>query len=720
MKIVLISLFAFLAWSQVLTVTVPASDCVITDSRVMVPEASYHNPVGAPNVPGRTVTIALPPGAIVQTIEFSGHRESIGYADIEPVPPPLPLTADGVAGTIAADYRYARNRYYTSQSVLPQELGRIIVQGGLRKYTVVTVVCYHYAYIPVSRTVLCAPEITVTLQYTMPDPASDRARFWHGLKDDVTFDDLAQRVIYNWDEAHAWYRTDTPRQATGYYIILPAAIAGAVDSLVAHRQAQGYDVQIVTMEYIRDSVSGVDLPQKFRNYLRANLADIAYALLVGFSNDMPWRSLVPFNNDPDSPWNNPDYSPIPGDIYLAELTDPDSLSWNSDGDAYWGEVFDENWYPVGEDDPDFHADIHLGRIPFSTPATIQDIIGKLIAFDTNTDVAYKTSSLLTGALYYYANENNTGNARIDGAEFCEELLSDSVLPRATATTLYEKGGLRPCTLACTDSLTENNHIVYWQNKGVMYECHHGNVTRYARKVWAWDDGDSIPETPEISWITSLYYTDVYGLDNSHPATCFLRSCLCGKPEETGLGAMLLYRGGSDVISSSRVSWMSGTDRAGIPYHFYNSLIQDTLTSQGIIGNAYDIANIVFMNNSGFWLPVYHYNIFGDPALRQFGRDVAVAEDAGPRNTTAFTVFPNPSKGTVTIRFTNAPGAGAVVTIYDPAGRCIQRYDAQTTGLSDHITWSCTDQHGHRVPSGVYFVTLETGGQHDVHKTVVLR
>jgi hypothetical protein len=183
--------------------------------------------------------------------------------------------------------------------------------------------------------------------------------------------------------------------------------------------------------------------------------------------------------------------------------------------------------------------------------------------------------------------------------------------------------------------------------------------------------------------------------------------------------MLLYRGGSDVISSSRVSWMSGTDRSGIPYHFYHSLLQDTMTSLGIIGNAYDIANVIFMNNCGFWLPVYHYNIFGDPALQQYGRIVAIAEHAQPRATSMFTVFPNPSKRVVTIEFSAMPGAGTAITIHDASGRLIRQYDYQTIRLSDHLIWCGNDQEGRKVPAGVYFVTYNTGDRIDQEKVVVL-
>lgn len=694
------SLFAILALGRagVISVDVPAPHFEVLNGCLIAEDVAYQNEIGAPDVPCRMVTIAVPPGAVVQRVKFHGIRQATGNVSIEPAPPPFPLTYGEAVEELQRTFEESRIIHYQNDDIYPAEFGTVISVGGLRKYTLVTVACRHFGYEAWSHELYCASSINVEIEYTMPDPAGQRARHFQRLMDDITFDDLAQELIYNWDEAQQWYGTSEPKRANGYYIVIPSAIQNSVDALVTHRQNQGYDVHVVTREFIEANTQGDDLPQKFRNYFRANMADIEYALLVGFSADMPWRNLVPFNNDPNSPWNHPDYSPIPSDLYLAELTDPDSISWNSDGDAYYGEVFDANFLPVGEDNPDYHADIHLGRIPFSTQSIIEDICAKLIAFDTNTDVNYKTSSLLTGALYYYANENNSGNARRDGADYCEQLLIDSILPRATATTLYEKGGLRPCTLMCTDSLTQSNHVAYWQNKGVMYECHHGNVTIYGRKVWAWDDGDSIPEDPEITWPTSFHMSNVYQLDNSHPSTCFLRSCLCGKPEETSLGAMLLYRGGSAVISSSRISWSSLADPGGIPYHFYDRLLQDTLLSNGIIGVAYDIARNDFMANSGFWLPAYHYNLFGDPALRQFGQLVNISENSIDTPARLLTVFPNPSNGMIKLNV-NAPFENScIIDFYDVSGRLINSCQIDVT-RSENTTLMM------RLPAGIYFVNF---------------
>jgi hypothetical protein len=710
--IIVLSVCTF-CWAGMVTVDVPAPLHNLTNQRFTVEHAAYIHDIGAPHLPCRVVTIAIPPGATIENVSFTGIRQERGITQIPPTPPPIALTDRGSSYPLQQLYGTQSREFYTTDRTFPQAYGRVLSSGGLRKYTLVTVACFHFAYRPISKTISIAPNITVTVEYRTPEPESPRARFWSQLHDDITFDAAAREIIYNWDDAAVWYSTDAPRQAQGYYIVIPAALENAVSALAAWRQNQGYDVHITTVEYIAANITGGDLPQKIRNYLRQNMADIVYALLVGFSSDVPWRSVVPFNNDPNSPWNSYDYSPIPSDLYYAELTDHDTLSWNSDRDAYYGEVFNENFQLVGEDDPDYHADIHLGRIPFSDQNYIEDICEKMIAFDCNIDVGYKTAALLAGALYYYANENNTGNARMDGAVFCEQFMIDSIVDRANTVSLYEKEGLRPCTLACTDTLNRSNMIAYWQNKGIMYECHHGNVDIYARKLWAWDDGDSIPENNEITWPTCLYSGDVYQLDNDHPATCFLRSCLCGKPENTGLGAMLLYRGASSVISSSRITWSTGADYDGIPYRFYEYLLKDTTISNGVIGHAYDLARTDFMDITSFWLPAYHYNLFGDPALRQYGRLTGIQDIHDPHIIQQFDVYPNPTRGHLTVHVPFVPGNEGNLYIYDGCGRLVKNVI-----LSQERDRSFTLEL--TLPNGVYFAVLKHPDARLCKKIVIMQ
>jgi hypothetical protein len=712
MKVLFTMVVALFCWAEVLWLDIPLPEYQIDDNEIIMEHAASIDVPGAPNLPCKKLTIALPPGALFDYAKFYGTREVLGEVVILPTQPPLSLADDDVNVKIWELYERQKETFYSSDELYPQDYGTVLSKGGLRKYTLVDIVCYPFAYRPVSQKLYYTPHITVEIHYTMPDPEGERAQFWQGLNDDVTFDEIAREMIYNWEDCQIWYRTDTPKRANGYTIIIPVALQGSVDDLVTYRQNQGYDVNIVTVEYIEVNVAGSDLQQKLRNYLRENMVDIEYVLLVGFYTDLPWRNMVPFNNDPDSPYNQPDYSPIPSDLYYAELTDPDSLSWNSDGDSYYGEVYTAGFQPIGDDDPDYHADVHLGRIPHSVENTIEEICAKTIEFDGNTNAAYKTASLLAGAVYYYENEDSGGGSRNDGADYLEQLMDDAVLDRANAVYLYEKGGLAPCTYSCTDSLTQNNMVSYWQQKGVMYECHHGNWNIYARKIWSWDDGDSVPEAFEIQWPTCLSTSNVYQLDNDYPATTFLRSCLCGKPEVTGLGAMLLHYGSSAVISSSRVCWMTHADAGGIPYHFFDHIIKDTTTSHGIIGNSYDIARNEFMNLSGFWIPAYHYNLFGDPALHQYGTLVGIEETEQTTRFPSFHLSPNPSFGSFTITLNALMGKQIELDVYDESGRFVQ------TLFSGSVDSESKTFHT-GLPTGVYFVRLKEGEHTQVKKFVVV-
>ena len=711
-RISLMFFIALFCWADILLVDVAMPEYQISEDDIAMEHAAYISTPGAPNLPTRNITIALPPGAILEYAKFYGTREELGEFTILPAKPPLPLMGGEAVAKVWESYKNQKERFYSTDKLYPQDFGAVFSKGGLRKYTLVDIVCYPFAYRPVSKKLYYTPLIKLEIHYTMPQPESERARFWQDLKDDITFDDIAQELIYNWEDCQTWYATDKPKRANGYTIIIPSTLESTVDALVTHRQGQGYDVNVVTKEYIEANIAGDDLAQKIRNYLRENMADIEYVLFVGYISDMPMRMCVPFNNDYDGPNNNLDYSPIPSDLYYAELTDPDSLSWNSDGDAYYGEVFNPDFEPVGDDDPDYHADVHVGRIPVSMQVVIEDICEKSIAFDSNTDLTYKTASLLAGGMIFFENENYSGRPRMDGADEMEELMDDEVLNRANADYIYEKAGLRASPYPCTDSLTQTNMISYWNRKGIVYEYNHGSPYSYARKIWAWDDGDSVPESFEMQWPTCLYMTDVYQLDNDYPAVTFLRSCLNGKPEEYGLGPQLLHYGSSAVISGSRVVYVIRADQGGTPYYFFNRLMKDTTTSHGIVGNAYDLSKNDFMKSTGFWITAYTFNLYGDPALHQFGSVTGVEETEEITTFTSFSIYPNPTFGIVTIQLNSLKFNKIELDVYDESGRFAQK-------LYSGIIEEGTKKINTDLPTGVYFLRLKEGENTQVKKFIVV-
>lgn len=704
MRLSLILFVALLGWADVLVVSVPAPTYELSDGELVVTDATYKHTFGAPNLPCKTVTIAVPSGAIVENVRFHGARTEIGNLSIEAQYPPLNLSDAQVNKELYEQYKKQKAEYYSSNTIYPTEYGSLQTTGGLRKYSLVTVDCYHFAYNPVTQQLFHTSDITVEIEYRMPAPGSERAQFWKQLMDDVTFDKIAEETIFNWEQTQAWYHTDTPRRANGFYIILQAQQIDAVNDLVVYRQNQGFDVQVVTTEHIDSTADGIDLPQKIRNYLRANIADIEYALFVGYITSMPMRYCVPLNNLPGS-WN------LPTDLYYADLTEPDSLSWNSDGDTYYGEVFNSNYQPPGDDAPDYHQDIHVGRIPLNHPMAAT-ICNTIIAFDSNIDVSYKEAALLPASIPFYENENHGGGPLVDGAEDMEALMDASIIDRSSAVYLYEMAGLGPSQYSCTDSLCRMNQIGYWQQKGIMYEYHHGNPTAYARVIWAWDDGDKVPEDPEMEYAYSLHINDVSSINNDYSSTTILRSCSCGKPTQYNITMELLYHGASSsVISGTDGVWVILADRGGLPHHFLERLMQDTASSDGIIGNAFSLAKMDFMDATGWWPNGYVLNHFCDPATKQLGRATSIETYEQTTPTPLFAVYPNPTSRSVTMYLQPSLASEIQLDVFDKSGRLVQTvFSGAVEGRRTLTT---------ELPTGIYFIRYKSDQRTQFQKVVVV-
>jgi hypothetical protein len=97
----------------------------------------------------------------------------------------------------------------------------------------------------------------------------------------------------------------------------------------------------------------------------------------------------------------------------------------------------------------------------------------------------------------------------------------------------------------------------------------------------------------------------------------------------------------------------------------------------------------------------------------------------PGQTPTFTglvaIAPNPFTLTTEIQFALRDGATPVISIYNVRGQRVRRVDlgTQPVGFGQWV-WSGTDQMGHALSSGVYFVVLEAGEVIDYRKAVLLR
>jgi hypothetical protein len=96
-------------------------------------------------------------------------------------------------------------------------------------------------------------------------------------------------------------------------------------------------------------------------------------------------------------------------------------------------------------------------------------------------------------------------------------------------------------------------------------------------------------------------------------------------------------------------------------------------------------------------------------------------DRGPRVTAA---VPNPAVGPVQILYTTpegSEGTGALISIYDCAGRLRRRLDGGTQPAGLHlVTWDGRDRGGRPVGPGAYFCRVRQTGREGTGRITILR
>jgi len=393
-----------------------------------------------------------------------------------------------------------------------------------------------------------------------------------------------------------------------YVIITTSSLESALASFKDWKEAIGYSVKIVNVSWISSHYTGWDLVETIRNFLIDKYSEwsIDYVLIVGSISFVPMRYCFPNPNDLSTV--------TPTDYYYADL----SSNWDSDGDGNYGEY--------GHDYPDFNAEVLVGRIPIDNPNIVEDICQKIIEYEQD-DGLWKKKALSLGAILYYANENHEDIKRLDSAVLMEELRDEVYNPNGfSQTTMYEFSGLDPSNYSCDYALNHANVMTCWpEGYGIVdIDAHHYWTEDCSkRRVWAWDDGDGVPEDPELSEPIFLCSTDNISLDNNKPSIVFNGGCTSARPENlNNLGKSLLVHGAIAYIGATRVprvrSFWDDESRGGgfsIEYYFMKNIINNGQTFGEALCNckSYYRENLFFLG-WGDYQNLYTFNLYGDPTV----------------------------------------------------------------------------------------------------------
>jgi hypothetical protein len=606
--------------------------------RIEMERFGYLNALGKPLIPAKNFLIALPPGARVLSVDVKGFNPTqlSGTYQIIPSPMILPIADPSVHSKIMKELQdeWQRNNQtvYSSDQAYPENRGKLISSGSLRKYSYASVSFYPFSYHPLSGKLIHYDAAEIEIEYELPSFGSSEAQRIERLKWDDKALEKASRLFINYNEVKDLYYPEGSKPLAlsdtfDYVIITTSDLQSAITSsdFPLWKTSLGYKLKTVLVTDTEiTSQPGAKLAEQIRNFLRSYYIPwgIEYVLLVGDLDSVPmqlcyhhpyWHTYTP--DDPFDPGGA-----RPTDFYYADLSLPDSLSWDSDGDGFPGEYT--------EDNPDFLAEVYIGRIPTSDLTRITYSLNKLVSFEQDTS-SWKTHALHGGAILFYTNQDSSGYPLVDGATVLDSI-ERGLMSGWTISHYSEREGLEPSPFPWSQ-LTQAAFDGDWRSNeyAIVNWAGHGAANGAGRLLWVWDDGDGIPESDGSDVMQHIgFITTGSNLDDDHPSIVFAISCNIGYPEPNYLGNMgvdLLTKpnwgSSAGVVSATRgaaaaADWLNNQGGAqSICYEFNRYMISDHRK----VGEALYESKFYCNTNFGWdhvyeYMNMYVYNLYGDPAM----------------------------------------------------------------------------------------------------------
>jgi hypothetical protein len=369
----------------------PAEDPAFLGYDVVRLEGGGALPVepGEPALPAMAVTVALPPGTEIESVDVSYGEPVVlpGTYRVMPTQEPTPWASEKGFATAADPEAYA------SAERFPGELAYSFESGNMGGYGVGSVLLAPVQYVPATGKLLVYPVIDfdVRLRRAAGELAYPGVRLdWidRGIREG-----LAATVVNPWDiRRSGGTRLISGRDAMDadvypYLIITNDAMKEKAGVLAEWKTKKGLKAAVVTTEDIESGYTGRDTAEKIRNCIKEYFTSngTQFVCLCGSDAVIPVRKVY----DPQYNVAEGDHL-VPTDNYYGCL-DGD---FNADGDGYWGE------YP--DDDVDWDYDVYVGRIHVSSADALAEVVDKTLCYEgagasTETNpYDYQNTAILAG------------------------------------------------------------------------------------------------------------------------------------------------------------------------------------------------------------------------------------------------------------------------------------------------------------------------------------
>ncbi|MFH1100944.1 MAG: NosD domain-containing protein [Methanobacteriota archaeon] len=360
---------------------------------VMINGLESYGVPGAPILPVESFQILIPPDNTLEkyTVSTGTPIPLPGSYLVSPGQTPIPVDSlDSVYNTPP------NNTIYSSNTTFPLVT---CTQKGIqsfRGYSIGLFVLYPVQYIPACRQLKYFDQITVEITFIPNHEKKGLSQSYRGLVQD---EQRVQEKVMNPRDVQ-WYRESNPimNDEPGYDLLLITneSLQSGFQRLITDHEQRGIRTQV--------KLFGVDIQIgdtyeqsciNIRNFIRQEYEEqgIQYVLIGGDIDIIPAAYLF--------------YDHIPSDLYYTCLDG----SFNSDGDAIWGEPTDGGDIPGGDGDVDLVSEIYIGRASVGNLTEVGNFVNKTLTYlTTSISDEYLSRIIMLGE---YLGGNNWAGDSLD-------------------------------------------------------------------------------------------------------------------------------------------------------------------------------------------------------------------------------------------------------------------------------------------------------------------
>ncbi len=540
----------------------------------------YIHETGNPELPLKSFSFSIPYNAHITNvyIDNTNIQKINGTYSIYPAQKAVPISYK-----INNDFQI-NNIIYSTNEIYPNNPIISYSTGSIAGYKIVNVLLSPIQYNPVTEEIYLINNGTIHIEYDFQSPKTNIPY----LPEDQAIKRISNIVLNDYDInknapiRNAFNKGILLDSDTIEYVIITSSTFDTIFERLAEWKTQkGTPACVVTTDWIYANYSGTDHAEQVRNFIiDANSTwNTIYVLLGGQCDYENNEEIVPRRDvyyTSSGAGYYSDEDTIPSDLYYSDL-DGD---WNADGDAIWGEKYDN---------VDLYSDIYVGRAPVKTIEQAQGFVNKVFTYEKTPYYGYEKKLMLSSGVLWDTYEGDT---------IYQNTIANMVPADWTVTKLYEKYGNLSHT-AFIDSIEKGYGLGHLVGHGNEYAIYTTNAS-----YWNYVDADTMTNMPKVGIFNSI-------------------ACFVGALDEVQNGdsyAELLVNnpngGAYATIMNTRYGWgypPSIGPSEIIDTNFYHDIYKN---NEYILGQVHAYSKDAYVpyaswNSIEVWC-IYELTLFGDP------------------------------------------------------------------------------------------------------------